>query len=553
MRGMRVFLWFGLTGCTAPLPLPGEVAPTESSGTPVTLPDKPTGGVPTACAEGRDGAVCIDEVQSANDSTLQIAPGIFPDWVEIRNAGSTALELGRVWVQLGDQDPHPLAPGRSLSAGEVLLLWADGEDEEGHLPSALDADGELVRVWVDGVPTDELVVPELSGDEAFGRYGGVETVSCTPSPGVLNTGTAPCTDVRDGVFALGVVHDFAIEIDPANWAVLESSTTFDHPKAIAALAFDGGEFPAVEINLKGGYGSFRADLDSQKAGFKIDLNQYGGYNWRGLKKLTLNNMVQDPSFVHEYLTYFLYRKAGLPAPRVSYARVHVNGVYFGFYSFIETVDEPFLELWYGNSDGHLFESAYGPDFDMGEEGLFDYDNGPDEEQGVAAIVEVIDTLNLPWDESTYAQLRTQVDMDQWMSNMAVEAATWHWDGYWTENNNRMYHDPVTDRWTIIPHGTDQTWVDGWPNPYDVSSRPRLYDFCMAVESCRTLYGEKLLDLADVVDASPLEAHLDVLIAYTEPEFYADPRAEETGNHTSQLEGTRSRILSLADALRSAVP
>jgi len=539
------------TGCMSGMDVPVWVTTDEVPEQPV-LTDVPGGELPMPCALAADGAICIDEVQPVNDSTLQSEVGVFPDWVELRNTGATTIPRERIAVQIGDSDPH-LLEGDPVEPGDLILLFADDEGVEGHLPFALSAEGETVTVFVDGVVTDVMVVPAVPTDQAYGRYGGTETNSCTPSPGVPNTGTAPCVDVREVVFSLGTVHDFSLEIDDANWAVLESSTTFDHPKAVASLAFDGGEFPAVEINLKGGYGSFRADLDSQKTGFKLDLNQYGDYQWRGLKKLTLNNMVQDPSFVHEYLTYFLYRKAGVPAPRVSYARVQVNGVYFGFYAFIETVDEPFLDLWYGNNDGHLFESAYGPDFDAGEELTFEYDNGPDEEAGVEAIVEVIDTLNRPWDEATYAQLRTQVDMDQWMANMAVEAATWHWDGYWTENNNRMYHDPSTDLWTIIPHGTDQTWVDGWPNPYDVSSRPRLYDFCMAVPSCKTMYGDQLLDLADVVDASPLESHLDVLIGFTEPEFYADPRAEETGNHTSQLDGTRARIITVAEALRSAVP
>jgi len=552
MAVSRSTLLLFLTGCTAAGLAPVEPFMTGTEPADSTLPVAPEGDPAWLCSVPAEVAICVDEVQSINDSTLQSEPGVFPDWVELRNAGSAALERERIAVQIGASEPH-LLQGDPLEPGELLLLWASGEPHPGHLPTALSSEGETVTVFVDGAVSDVLEVPALGRDQGYGRYAGVEMSSCTPSPGTLNGGTAPCDDITDAVFALGSVHDFFIGIDEANWAVLESSTTFDHPKAIASLSFDGGEFTAVEVNLKGGYGSFRSDLDTQKVGFKLDLDQYGGFRWRGLEKLTLNNMVQDPSFVHEYLTYFLYRKAGLPAPRVAYARVHVNGVYFGFYAFIESVDDLFLDRWYGHHDGHLFESAYGPDFDAGEEASFDYDSGPDEEAGIAAIAEVIETLNGPWDEATYAQLRTQVDMDQWMANMAVEAATWHWDGYWTENNNRMYHDPATDLWTIIPHGTDQTWVDGWPNPYEVSARPRLYDFCMSVPSCQSMYGDKLLELADVVDASPLESHLDILIAYTEPEFFADPRAEETGNHASQLDGTRNRILTVAEALRTAVP
>jgi len=514
------------------------------------VPDNPTGELPMLCELLLDDAICVNEVQAKNDSTIQQDPGVFSDWIELRNDGSTTVAMDRISVQVGDSEFHRLE-GQPLEPGDLVLLWADGEYAPGHVPFSISSDGEVVRVIVDDRPSDEAVIPPLEGDWGFGRYGEVDTTSCKPSPGLPNEPAAPCTDLRDMVFALGAIHEFRLTIDQTNWDLLETSETFVHPKAIASMSFDGGEFPLVEVNLKGGYGSFRSDLDSQKAGFKIDLNKYDSHRWRGLKKLTLNNMVQDPTFVHEYLTYFLYRQAGLPAPRVAYAKLYVNEVYFGFYAFIETVDEPFLDLWYGNSDGHLFESAYGPDFDVGEEWSFDYDNGPDHQAGVDTILEVISTLNRPWDEATYAQLQTQVDMDQWMLNMAIESAVWHWDGYWTENNYRMYHDPATDLYTIIPHGTDQTWVDGNPNPYDSSTRPRLYDFCMNVPSCRTMYGQKLLDVADAMDGAPFEGHLDALIAITEPEFYADPRAEETGNHSSQLSSTRTRIQTVAEALRAA--
>ncbi len=521
------------------------------------VPLPATGGLTTApttvrslCQKLADNAVCVAEAQSRNESTVQLSPGVFPDWIELENQGSTTVEAGRITVQIGNSDPWPLS-GSDLAPDALRLLWADGEEADDHLPFSLSSDGELVQVFVDGVLSDQLDVPALGRDLAYGQYAGGADTSCTPSPGLPNGPATACADLRELVFELGAIHDFELSIDPDNWALLETSTTFDHPHAIAGISFEGGEFPVVEINLKGGYGSFRPDMDTQKTGFKVDLDAFEEHSWRGLSKLTLNNLVQDPTFTHEYLTFLLYRELGIPAPRVAFARVHLNGVYMGFYALVESVDGAFLEDWYGNKDGHLFEAAYGPDFDAGEEWLFDYDRGPNEAAGraqIAAVTALLDSS--PRDETTYAALRTMVDMDQWMLNMAVEAAVWHWDGYWTENNNRMYQDPTTGLWTIIPHGADQTWVDGWPSAYQGSAQPRLYDFCMNVPSCRAMYSDQLLKVADVVEATPFEAELDTLIALTEPEFLLDPRVEEAGNRPGQLATTRTRIQTVVAELRA---
>jgi spore coat protein CotH len=370
------------------------------------------------------------------------------------------------------------------------------------------------------------------------------------TPGLPNGAPPVCEDPLDWVFEDDRIHDLRLYVDPAAWATLETSTTFSHVPAPVRLVFDGGEFPIVELELKGGYGSFRADLDTQKTAFKVDLNAYEDHEWHGLERLTLDNMVQDPTFTHAYLTFALFREAGVPAPLAGFARVSVNDVPFGLYALTQPVDDEFLDDHFADGSGHLVESAYGPDFDPGDEILFEYDEGADEATGRALLAEVSTLLaSSPWDEATYATLRTLVDMDNVMRNMAVEAATWHWDGYTTENNYYLYEDPTTGLWTMIPHGTDQTWVDGWPNPFDYNDRPILYHFCLQVPSCLAAYDQSVLDVADALDRAALEPVLDRLIALTEPEFALETRAEETGDRGWQLDYTRARIQTAAQALR----
>ena len=67
-----------------------------------------------------------------------------------------------------------------------------------------------------------------------------------------------------------------------------------------------------------------ADVD---VAFKIKFDKYvEGQSFLGLEKMTLNNMVQDPSMIHEVLAYAIFRAFDVPCPRTGYATLRVNGL-----------------------------------------------------------------------------------------------------------------------------------------------------------------------------------------------------------------------------------
>ena len=66
----------------------------------------------------------------------------------------------------------------------------------------------------------------------------------------------------------------------------------------------------VLIRIKGQKGS-RRPFEGKPA-FKVKLAQ--GARFFGLEHLTLNNMVQDPTMVHEALGYRVYEAAGVTVP-----------------------------------------------------------------------------------------------------------------------------------------------------------------------------------------------------------------------------------------------
>ena len=150
-----------------------------------------------------------------------------------------------------------------------------------------------------------------------------------------------------------------------------------------------------------------------------------------------------------------YRAADIPAPRVGYVRLSINDEDWGLYALVETTDDVFLSRWFADSSGSLFEGDYGTD--LTHDGLSELE--VDEGDGdLTALTAIADVLSSEASDANIAQLDRLMDLDRLLLNMGIEAAILHWDGYTTANNYRLYHDPRTDRVTLLPWGTDQTFI-----------------------------------------------------------------------------------------------
>ena len=278
----------------------------------------------------------------------------------------------------------------------------------------------------------------------------------------------------------------------------------------------------VGVRLKGRWGSKR-EL-SQKAAWKIDFNLYElGQRFRGQEALTLNNMVQDPTYVHEFLTYGVYRSLDMPAPRTGWAWLKVNGQDYGLYSTIESVDDRFLDRWWKDGSGVMYEGAYGVDFEQGEVQLFELDEGEPDDEARSDLLAVAEALDRPPSEDNLAAVEALVDLDQFLLNMAIEVNLLHWDGYTTSNNYRVYRDPRSRRFSIIPWGTDQTWVDRWYDLYQ--GYGRVFTWCIAVPSCRARYEEAVVQVSDHIVALDLAPHMEEVLDWLQPWVDRDPRRE----------------------------
>ena len=127
--------------------------------------------------------------------------------------------------------------------------------------------------------------------------------------------------------------------------------------APCTVIIDGEAFKNVGIRGKGNT-SLRSvsSLGSSRYSFKLEFDQYDGADsYHGLDKLCLNNLIQDNTFMKDYLAYTLMDRFGVSSPLCSYAYLTVNGEDWGLYLAVEGVEESFLQRNYGSGYGDLYK------------------------------------------------------------------------------------------------------------------------------------------------------------------------------------------------------
>jgi hypothetical protein len=295
----------------------------------------------------------------------------------------------------------------------------------------------------------------------------------------------------DSLYAIDNVLTIDITMPAADWEAVRTEQpaggvcNFDWAggsrytwRKATSVEVSGTTFPArtsfADVGVK--KKSFCGSLSSDKPCLHIDFGKFSDANKDPVRKLigsrylTLNNSVQDLSYLRQLLGYKLFELAGLPHSRGNYAQVRVNGVPIGqgvagvnspgVFVNVEPIMPRYIERNFGNLNGNLYELEHKDDFVaarlpfIGVESLSKFDDKADlrfaidhiAAHGVAGAAEVF-------------------DLGQFVKLYAMEFFLKHWDGYSRNTNNTYVYNDVdavaqpgvdTIDFKLIPWGLDQT-------------------------------------------------------------------------------------------------
>ena len=342
---------------------------------------------------------------------------------------------------------------------------------------------------------------------------------------------APIADEAAVVYDPHAVATIDLSLAPAAIAALEAEPA-EYVKGTFAMATTNGgpegEETAlttaphpVEVRLKGS-GSFRPITG--KAAFKLKFKKADAF--LGLRKMTLNNMVQDESMAHEALTYLAFGALEAPAPRSGYAYLRLNGEDVGLYADVETLDKIALEKRLGTFEDppqHLYEGESGDDVRVGGAAGFEADEG--DEEDIADLEALVDAVN--GDAEPFSiRVAAVADLGEMTRMWAIERYVAHWDGYaghaqpFERPNNYYLFSDASGRFQMLPWGTDQTWDLNQEIPHRIvgfdSEGGLMFNECLADGDCFRLYWEALGEVTDAVEAMEAGAFLTATAAMLAP-------------------------------------
>lgn len=172
--------------------------------------------------------------------------------------------------------------------------------------------------------------------------------------GVLESSRKTSLTYAKHLFDQSTVHKIEITMD--GWDDFIDNCTDEKYRA-CAVTIDGEAQGTVGIRAKGNTSlSSVAQYDNDRYSFKIEFDHYQKKKtYRGLDKLSLNNIIQDATYMKDYWSYTFMNQMGLASPLCSYTEIYVNGEYWGLYLAVEGVEEAFLERNYGEDYGELYK------------------------------------------------------------------------------------------------------------------------------------------------------------------------------------------------------
>jgi len=146
-----------------------------------------------------------------------------------------------------------------------------------------------------------------------------------------------------------------LTFDDPNWdQTMDTHYSNDiDERLLASCTVNGVPYDSVGVKYKG---NSTYDPNNAKNPLNIKLNHtIGSQDYDGWYTLKLSSGDRDPSFVREALSYEILRKY-MMAPLSNFAKVYINGNYYGLFTSNESINKKFIEdYFYSDRENSLIK------------------------------------------------------------------------------------------------------------------------------------------------------------------------------------------------------
>lgn len=388
-------------------------------------------------------------------------------------------------------------------------------------------------------------------------------------------GTGVTMEYEEKLFDTGEILTVNIQMDEDSWnEMLENAISEEYYRCDVEI--NGKTFRNVAIRPKGNtsLSSIVSDPDTDRYSFKLEFDHYEeGQSCYGLDKLILNNNYADATNMKEALVYDMFRYMGADASLYNYAKLEINGEYWGIYLALEAVEDSFLTRNYGVQNGALYKPegmGMGGGFSSGGGANLNYsDDDPDSYSSIWDG-EITGTTDADHERVVTAlknisegnDLEACMDVDNLLRYMAVHTFVVNEDSLSGAMAHNYYLYETDGRLNIIPWdynlifggmnmgggpGGSSSGADSIVNdPIDDSwSSTDFFDGLLEDEEYLSQYHQYLLQLVnDYVEGGGFDAFYERVRSQIDTLVETDPTAFYTYEEYETAAETLYRIVKL---------
>ncbi|MCX5675610.1 MAG: lamin tail domain-containing protein, partial [Planctomycetota bacterium] len=383
---------------------------------------------------------------------------------------------------------------------------AGGDAEAGDgtytvtLPGLLQTNRRLVRYRITAADALGASVRTPYADDpqpnfAYFVYNGVPAWTGALSPDNADPALAQVVTYDSGVMGQVPAYHLLSKKDSVERATWIDKYGGDLYKWSGTLVYDGVVYDNIHYRARGGVWRYSMGKNM----WKFDFNRghefqarddYGNKYDTKWTKLNLGASIQQGDYWHrgeqgmfESVGSQLFNLAGVAAFQTHFAQLRIiddaseystqyDGDFWGLYLAIEQEDGRFLDE-HDLPDGNLYKmDSSDADVlpDSNSDGIPDGGGGSLNNQGPAQPSDNSDLIafvNAYSGATTDQWWRDNLDLASYYSYRSILEAIHHYDnGY--GKNYFYYHDPVTNKWQVMPWDLDLTWSD---NMYGNGAEP----------------------------------------------------------------------------------
>jgi len=160
----------------------------------------------------------------------------------------------------------------------------------------------------------------------------------------------------ESLFSTDRVHTLDIVVEEDDWQEMLDNAS-DKEYIAASVVLDGNSVKNIGLRTKGNSSlSSIVSSDSDRYSFKIEFDHYQtGQTYYGLDKLALNNIVQDNTYLKDYISYQMMNAFDADSPLCSFIYITVNGEDWGLYLAVEGIEDAYASRNYGSDSGQIYK------------------------------------------------------------------------------------------------------------------------------------------------------------------------------------------------------